>query len=182
MGWRDVEYDLAPADEPRLQIVAHLVQASHVNGGAILRIFKPTSDPAFDAAARSDLQGMDHLLRCFLEAASVREAIPDLRIPFPLTPMPQYTWYGSFEFEGAITQLLLAGGAYKSAGLSEEQARTISRGFVDALIGNARLRTCVYRISGAWTDWFHDIAWDATFVVHQLVARRWALFCVTDTD
>jgi hypothetical protein len=182
MAWRDIEYKLAPADDPRLQAVTQLVQASHVNGDAILRIVKPTSDQSFDTAARFDLQGIDHLLRCFLEAPSLREAIPELKIPFPLTPMPQYTWYGTYEFEGAITHLLLAGGAYKTAGLSEEQARGISRVFVDALVGDARLQTSVYRISGAWTDWFCDIAWDATFVVYQPIARRWALFCVTDTD
>jgi len=99
-----------------------------------------------------------------------------------LAPMPQYNWYGTYELEGAITHLLLVGGAYRNAGLSEEQARGLSRAFVDALVGNARLQTSVYRISGAWTDWFHDIAWDATFVIYRPVARRWTLFCATDTD
>jgi hypothetical protein len=182
MGWRDVEYELAPIDDSRLLEVVRLVKTSHVNGGAILCVFQPTSDTAFESAARSDLQGIDHLLRCFLEAASVREAVPDLKLPYPLAPMPQYTWYGTYEFEGAVTHLLLVGGAYKSAGLSEDQARSISRAFVDALAGNARLQTSVYRISGAWTDWFLGIAWDRTFVVYQRVARRWALFCATDTD
>jgi hypothetical protein len=182
MGWRDVEYELAQTDDPRLLDVIRLVQASHANGGATLRVFQPTSNSAFDTASRTDLQGIDHLLRCFLEAASVRESVPDLIMPYPLAPMPQYAWYGTYEFEGAVTHLLLVGGAYKSAGLSEDQARSMSRAFVDALSGNARLQTSVYRISGAWTDWFFDIAWDATFVVYQPVARRWALFCVTDTD
>jgi hypothetical protein len=182
MGWPDVDYKLAPSDDPRLEAVTNAVHASHVNGDAILRIFLPTSDVAFDTAARSDLQGIDHLLRCFLEARSVRDAIPDLKIPYPLTPLPQYTWYGTYEFEGAVTHLLLVGGAYESAGLSEDQARSMSRAFVDALVGSARLQSSVYRISGAWTEWFYDIAWDATFVVYQPVARRWALFCATDTD
>jgi hypothetical protein len=182
MGWRDVEYELVPTADPRLQGVTQTVKSSHVNGGAILRVFQPRSDAAFDSAARSDLQGIDHLLRCFLEARSVREAVPELKIPNPLTPMPKYTWYGTYEFEGAVTHLLLVGGAYQSAGLNEEQARSMSRAFVDALVENARLQTSVYRISGAWTDWFFDVAWDSTFVVYQPGARRWALFCITDTD
>lgn len=182
MGWRDVEYELAPTDDPRLLEVIRLVQVSHANGGVVLRLFQPVSDAAFEAAARSDRQGMDHWLRCFLEAPSVSKAVPDLRIPCPLASMPQYTWYGTYEFEGAVTHMLLLGGAYRSAGLNEEDARAVSRAFVDALVGNARLQTSVYRIHGAWTDWFCDIAWDATFVIYQPVARRWALFCVTDTD
>jgi len=182
MGWRDVEYDLAAIDDPRLLEVKRLVEASHTNGGVILCVFQPTSDAVFETAARSDLQGIDHLLRCFLEASSVRDAVPDLKIPYPLAPMPQYTWYGTYEFEGAVTQLLLVGGAYTSAGFGEERARTLSRAFVDALVGNARFQTSVYRISGAWTEWFFDIAWDATFVIYQPVARRWTLFCATDTD
>ncbi len=182
MGWRDVEYQLASVHDPRLLEVTRLVERTHANGGAILRMFQPTSVAAFETAARSDLQGIDYLLRCFLEAPSVRDAVVDLKIPYPLAPMPQYNWYGTYEFEGAITHLLLVGGAYRNAGLSEEQARGLSRAFVDALVGNARLQTSVYRISGAWTDWFHDIAWDATFVIYQPVAQRWTLFCATDTD
>jgi hypothetical protein len=180
--WRDVEYVLAPTDDPRLLAVTQSIKTSHTNGGAILRGFQPTNIPAFDSAARNDLQGIDHLLRCFLEASSVRQGVPDLKIPHPLPTLPNYTWYGTYEFEGALTHLLLAGGAYQSAGLHEEQARSMSRAFVDVLIGNARLQASVYRINGAWTDWFYDIAWDATFLVYHPVARQWTLLCVTDTD
>jgi hypothetical protein len=181
MGWRDVEYEVVPVTDPRLLAVTGALQASHVNGGAILRVFQPTSVVAFDIAARSDLQGVGHWLRCFLEASSVRQAVPELRIPIPLPEVPKHTWYSGFEFEGAVTHTLLRGGAYERPPFGEEAARRMSREFVDAMAGE-RLQTAVWRIDEPWTDWFYDVAWDATFVVQQLHARRWALLCVTDTD
>ncbi len=181
MGWRDVEYKVVPVTDPRLLAVIAALQASHVNGGAILGVFQPTSDAAFDNAVRSDLQGLGHCLQCFFEAPSVREAVPSLQIPNPLPGVARHTWYSGFEFEGAVTHLLLAGGAYEKPAFGEEDARRMARNFVDALAGE-RLHSTVWRIDEPWSGWFHDVAWDATFVVQQRWARRWALLCVTDTD
>jgi hypothetical protein len=33
-----------------------------------------------------------------------------------------------------------------------------------------------------WTPWFYDIAWDATFVLHDPQAKGFVLLCLTDTD
>lgn len=181
MGWRDIQYDVVAVEDARLSAVVQAVQATHVNGRALLRVFRPTDAAAFDVAAQTDLQGVDHWLRCFLESPSVRAAVPELRMPDALPQLPKHTWYGGFEFEGAITHLLLSGGAYERPAFGEDVARRMSRDFVDALSGD-RQHTSVWRIDESWTDWFYDVAWDRTFVVQQLQARRWGLLCVTDTD
>jgi hypothetical protein len=154
-----------------------------LNGGIILRIFRPINEAAYDAAWRSDLfQGDEHILRCFLEAPAVRETAPELQIPDPLPHIPKHTFYSGFEFEGAVAHLLFAGGAYPQTDLREDSARLLAREFVDALGGKNRLQLRVWRIEEAWTDWFNNIAWDSTFVVQPLQSRLWVLFCVTDTD
>jgi len=144
MGWREVEYEVVPALDPRLLAVTDALRASHVNGGTVLRLYRPVDEVAFDGAWRTDLQGIEHWLRCFLEARSVREAVPELQIPITMPIVPKHTWYGGFEFEGAITHLLLTGGAYVRPDFGEETARQMSRGFVDAVAGNQRLQTMVF--------------------------------------
>jgi hypothetical protein len=107
--------------------------------------------------------------------------VPELRIPEVLPEVPQYVCYGGFEFEAALTDLLLTGGAYFQKTIREEAARQMSRDFVDALAGE-RGQMTVWRLDEPWTDWFYDLVWDRTIVVLSLPLRRWGLLCVTDTD
>jgi len=181
MRWHDVQYRVVPVTDPRLVAVTEALQLSYTNGGVVLRIFEPTCPEVFDAASKYDLQGHEQWLRCFLEASSVRRAVREFRIPVSLPQVPAHIWYGGFEFEGAITGMLLSAGAYTRPAFDEEVARRLSREFVDALVGERRL-TSVWRIDEPWTDWFYDVAWDATFVIHQHHSPRLALLCATDTD
>ncbi|HUG67925.1 MAG TPA: hypothetical protein VMM76_09240 [Pirellulaceae bacterium] len=182
MSWRDVEYRIDAFHDDRLDIVVRALETTHVNGGVLLRCFRPLLGARFGEAHQQDLRGVEHWLRCFLECQTVRDLIPELRIPNPLGELPPFTTYGAYEFEGALIPLLLRGGAYIGSSISENDARTLARGFVDAMVGDCRDLITVFRLDGAWTDWFYDIAWDATFIVFNPVAMCWCLFCVTDTD
>ncbi len=182
MRWRDVEYRLDDFHDERLNTVVRALETTHVNGGVLLRCFRPLLGSRFGEAHQQDLHGVEHRLRCFLECETVRTLIPELKIPNLHGDLPQFTTYGAYEFEGALIPLLLRGGAYVKPSLTEKDARTFARGFVDAMVGDRRDYVSVFRIDGAWTDWFCDVAWDATFVVFNPAAKCWWLFCVTDTD
>ena len=182
MRWNDVEYEVVPSMDSRLFKVVAALQESYSNGGTILRILKPREEWKYTLAYRTDLGGVDHWLRSFLQAQTVREAVRELQIPPEIPNLPKYTGYGGFEFEGAITQLLLRGGAYGQLDLSEDAARHLSRDFVNALTDSQPSNIFVIRIDEPWTDWFYDVAWDSTFVVMDSVAMRWTLLGVTDTD
>jgi hypothetical protein len=121
-------------------------------------------------------------LRAFLEGESVRSELPELRIPPNIDPFPIVVTYGAYEFEGAMTRLLLSDGAYYRSELSEDQARTMAREFVDAIVSSSRKHATIYRLDGPWCGWFYDIAWDASFVVRNAKTQRVWLICVTDTD
>lgn len=182
MKWDEVQYEVLPTTDPALLPVLQELQATRVNGGVILKIFRPVDPSAFDRATREDLRGFPNMLRCFLEAPSVRSTVPELQLPCPLSHMPQFAQYSGFEFEGAVTRHLLFGGAYVASSLDEETARQYSRDFVDGLLGQGRLHSTAWGTEEPWTPWFHDVAWDVTFVILQRQTRQWALFCITDTD
>ena len=181
MGWRDIEYIAYEYQDERLEAVIQCVEKTHVNGGVILRCLRPTNIAEFEKANSKNLQGVDHQLRSFLEAKTVRLSLPELNIPYPLFELPTPLNYGSYEFEGGITQLLLQGGAYIRSSVTEDAARSLARAFIDAMIRDRRYAS-IYRIFGAWTDWFHNVAWDLTYIVKDVGGKQWWIFCVTDTD
>ena len=178
-----IQYEVLPTTDQRILLVVDALEKKFLNGGVILRSFLPVSKLHVDPYFRPDLVGIEHHLICLLQAESVRAAVPELQIPFPLQKLPRYSWYSGFEFEGAVTHSLLCHGAYVDSKFDVETARKLSRDFVDALLVNGdRLATIVYSIRGAWTEWFFRIAWDQTFVVVNVPTGRWTLFCFTDTD
>lgn len=86
-----------------------------------------------------------------------------------------------FGVEGDLTHMLLVGGAYERFRGTVEDARALSRRFMEALFGEE-----LHRVGWAggsptpWTLWFYDIAWDGTFVAQE--HQRFILLCMTDTD
>jgi len=182
MERRDLTYEVEPLADERLQEVVSLLEQAYVNGGVLLRLLYPTDEAAYDSAWWVNSGARERGLWTFLANRSVREAVHELEIPLPLGVLPEFNCYSGYEFEGAITRLLLIGGAYTGSSLSEDSARAMSRAFVDALVGEHRGTAIVYHLKDAWTPWFYDIAWDSTFLVNVPPLRRVAVFCTTDTD
>ena len=179
--WQDVEYKSELITDARAQALVTSLERSYSNGRVLLLHLAPTAPDTFSLASRHDLQGYDHLLATFLRAPSVHAALSELALPSAQALPPPYRSIGAFEFEGALTHALVAGGAYGGA-VPEEAARRLSRDFVDCCFDDRRLSVTVFAIQGAWTDWFYDVAWDGTYLCLDRVASRWTCLFFTDTD
>ncbi len=178
MLWSDVHYAEQPLTDARLEAYVAALRPLYANGRVLLRCFQPTDTVAFHSASRHDLRGLDHLLSAFLSAPTIQVFLGELHIPSPLK-LPAYHYYSVYEMEGALTVTLLRGGAYKRFAGTEDEARRLSREFV-AAIGHEHAQ--VFKIVGAWTDWFYDVAWDSSFVIFDAQRMRWWILCMTDTD
>ncbi len=178
MLWSDVHYAEQPLSDPRLEAYLAALRPLYANGRVLLRCFQPTDTVAFHSASRHDLRGFDHLLSAFLCAPTVQIFLSELHIPSPLK-LPDYYYYSAYELEGALIMTLVQGGAYKRFAGAEDEARRLSRDFVTA-IGHEHAQ--VFKILGAWTDWFCDVAWDSSFVILDAQRMRWWILCMTDTD
>jgi hypothetical protein len=176
--WSNVHYAEQPLVDSRLQAYLEALRPLYVNGRVLLRCFQPTDSGAFLSASRSDLRGLDYLLAAFLGAPTIQELLGELRIPAPLK-LPRYHFYSAYEMEGALTVALLRGGAYRQYSGTEDEARQLSREFVTAIGHNYPQ---VFKIEGAWTGWFYDVAWDTSFLVYDPQHMRWWVLCMTDTD
>lgn len=182
MPWDDVVYTVETFDNPHVTGFLSVLGEIFVNGGVILRSFPATDPAAFDDAFRKDFRGIDHGAQTFLTRPSVVAALPELRIELPIPRPPEFRWTSGFGMEGDLTHMLLVGGAYERYSGTVEQARSLSRRFMETLFGKNLHRLWVGRSTTPWAPWFHDIAWDNTFIVLDQRARRFVLLCITDTD
>jgi hypothetical protein len=178
MLWSDVHYAEQPLSDPRLEAYLTALRPLYANGRVLLRCFQPTDTVAFHSASQHDMRGLDHLLSAFLCAPTVQVFLSELQIPSPLK-LPAYHYYTAYELEGALTVALLRGGAYQRFSGTEDEARLLSRQFV-AAIGHDHAQ--VFKILGAWTGWFYDVAWDLSFVILDAQRMKWWILCMTDTD
>jgi hypothetical protein len=181
MAWDSVTYDRTAVHSPKIDRFLDAIRKSHVNGGVIVACFEPDDPAEFDDSARRDLHGVDRCISSFLTRPSVRVAVPELQLPAALDPPPKFGYKGPFELEGQLTQTLLVGGAYRQFDGTVQEARQISRDFVEELVADRWLNVAVVAI-GLLTEWFYDVAWDAFLIVFDQQGRRFWLICITDTD
>jgi hypothetical protein len=155
------------------------VSRQYANGGCLLYRLEAL-DPSLLNFAQAG--GSARLLAAFLDHAAVKSALHDVKLASAKANPPPFRPLGSFELEGALTQILLGGGAYIPGMESEDDARRMSRAFVDALLGNHRRSSMAFAVEGAWTPWFYDVAWDSSYLVLDPLARAWWALFMTDTD
>ena len=182
MVWEDVRYEHVDIVWPAIDRFLDAVRQTHVNGGAVLACFVASDPQAFDQAAHRDIQGLDHLFLTFLNADSVKAAVPELQIGDISADLLRLRYTVALGMEGELTHLLLTGGAYRKFEGSEEEARTLSRDFVSAMVNGRHLSASVMSSDAPWTEWFYDVAWDTTYVIYDPQVRRFWLLCITDTD
>lgn len=179
--WEDVEYTLEPVSDSRITALVSTLVHAYANGRVLLVRLRPNDPELFARASREDLQGTDRMLAAFLNAESVRTALSQLDLGSIDSIPPAYHQIGIFEFEGALTHALMSGGAYRGK-VPEEEARDLARRFVEGCFGEHRLGVMVFAVSGAWTRWFHDVAWDGSFICFDRAGLNWTCLFYTDTD
>ena len=180
--WSQVEYIVETDDAHAIRSFVTAMTEQFVNGDCVIRQFIAKDPSHFDAALAHDRQGVEHWLGAFLSRPEVRASLAVIRIAEAESITPAFRTIGAYEFEGALVEILLGGGAYSHGVGSEERARVLAKDFVDSLLGENRRHCTLFVIDGPWTPWFFDVAWDYSYLLFDTVARRWSTLFMTDTD
>ncbi|QEN89941.1 hypothetical protein FZC33_28125 [Labrys sp. KNU-23] len=155
---------------------------THCNAGALFAAFEIGAEPALDWYIGRNRLHRDDVLARLLVHPAIRAGLPDLKIdPSPL-PDIEFEPHDGQEMEALLARILYHGGAYWHATGSGMPEKALALRFCDALFGLRFDEIAFHTSDTAWTDWFHDIAWDKTFVVLDKRHRRLFLLAVTDTD
>lgn len=183
LAWDHIPFEVEPISAPAVVECLSAFGEVYCNGGALVRSFKYPQNAAFERDLHNHTQNRDHIFRALLSNPFVIAALPELQIKLPLKPAPRFSMLSAFAIEGELTNLLLHGGAYQAFDGTVNQARNLTRGMMESLVGPKMQTVCLAGYSTTpWTPWFFRIAWDATFVLYQQKTRRFVVICLTDTD
>jgi hypothetical protein len=184
MPWERVSYVVEPSEGPAVSDLLAAFRGVYLDGSVLFRAFRAVDDQEFDRARRLDFRSLDQTFRTILTRPSVVAALPELQIPDPIEPPPEFRQMSAFGMEGELTALLLAGGASRRFAGTVDEARGLTRRFMESLLGDhlGQPDWSAGCSSTPWTPWFRDVAWDFTFLLLDQEARRLFLLCMTDTD
>lgn len=182
MTWEEVKYHPVEINSSKIEGFLSSIRKTHVNGGVILACFEADNPIEFDHATFHDLRGADHPFHTFLTSPNVAKTLSDLEIDPPFDPKPEFRHTVALAMEGELTHSVLVGGAYERFRGEMEDARKISRDFMEEIVQGRWLELSVVVTYTPWTNWFYDVAWDCTFIVCDRAAHRFWLLCITDTD
>lgn len=163
------------------EFVASL-KKSHRNGGAQLAAFDVGENLVFDwFASRNRLYEIG-VLDALLTRPTVREALPELRIPDSFPEGTGFDLRSSFTLDGDLAHALYHGGAYHKKEGDGRKEKELALAVCEAMFVLRFGEVSRFSAHGMWTPWFHDIAWDNSDVVFDHRLRRLWLIAITDTD
>ena len=202
--WTDIDWHAEPPDDQQLQashrslsyvplpvggpatdrLLAEL-RRQYVNGAVLLLAFQVVGDDDachwFVTRNRFDEYGfVDH----FLTSPALRDAAPDLvrdREDTQAADLRESPG-GAFALDGLLASTLMSGGAYERFEGSGAQAKAMAAAALDDVVGQRYEQFAAFHSFAAWSEWFHDVAWDTTVVLVDLARRQVVLFAATDTD
>ena len=155
----------------KAQSVIDVLCGMYVNGDVIFTTFSYHSIMEYNNAQDE--------LHAFLDSPDVRRTLHFLKIPVELRPLPQHSLISPITLQSDITSMLQRGGAYTDG--VKHEAKALAASFCGVLLSD-RKGIQLFRIEGAWSPWFYDVAWDYTCVMKIPSQKHWIVFCCTDTD
>lgn len=163
MAWKDISYHVVDVKSAKIDRLLSTIRESHVNGGAICACFEADDTAAFKDALFNDRRGADRPYDAFLRSPSVAEALPKLEIATRLGPKTQCKHTVALAMEGELSHTILVGGAYERFRGNMDEARQISRDFMEenrcrpmaATVCSPKLHTLDEVVFSTWRGMAH---------------------------
>lgn len=175
---------LSPVKLPQQPFDAFLesLTASHRNGGVQVAAFHLGANRVFDWFASRNRLTEFGLLDALLAQPTIREAVPELRIPDPLKEAAGFNFSIPFTLDGNLANSLYRGGAYHRVNGDGAKEKELAGSVCDAMFGRRFGEVNRFTSHEPWTSWFGGIAWDSSDIVFDRRLRRLWLIAITDSD
>jgi len=127
----------------------------------------------------------DTSFRDLLTSDAARGALPGLKVPdpYPLAAPPRFDGpLSTLTLDGELAAVLVNGGAYVAFTGTAAEAKRMASAAVYDLIQDRHEDFRVFRSDDAWSPFFMDIAWDATWFLVDRPRLEVTLLALTDAD
>ena len=167
---------------PELLALAERLRTLLVDGGVVVTTVQVEADDVaawFIARNHVSTYGLiEHLLGS--------DAVADARTPLGVyderAASRTFTESAALHLDGDLALALVQGGAYARFEGPWAGAKRIAHTVCQELFGDRFEDVRVDRSDAAWSQWFHEVAWDHSWVVTDRRRQRMTLICLTDTD
>lgn len=185
-SWALLRWEARALNKPDVDRYLAEIARTHIDGGYLIGRWKAVaySDVTQWFISRNRLEEYE-LIRELFSSQIFNEQLPELLVPEKLERVPaglKEQWSGSLMLDGAWAGKIISGGAYKSFDGTAAEAKRLATAATDALIEDRFEDVRVDVTHEAWTPWFADVAWDATYVLTDTRNAELTVLCVTDTD
>jgi hypothetical protein len=180
--WRSVEIRPLPDVPPAVDEYLTELRRVNVNGDAVYARFEVTGSRDFDwFATRNRWHEISFFTR-LLSSSSVSNALPEVTTEATFDASVTFEWGSSLTLDGELARALVNGGAYKKFEGPPRAAKELAARACDAIFGDRFLDIEVFRCWKSWSRWFHDGAWDTTYVIIDRRDQAVSVLASTDTD
>lgn len=185
-SWSSLRWEPQPLRLPDLDRYLAEVARTHVNGGFVIGRWRAVefSDAAAWFLARGHFDEYEYL-RIFFNDPVVRAGLAEMQLP-PDLRKPIKSLHaersGVLGLDGDLAEVIVEGGAYEAFNGPACDAKDIASAAVDALTERRYEDFRLESSEVAWTPWFKNVAWDATFVLTDRARCETTVLCITDAD
>jgi hypothetical protein len=180
--WKETDFSVSPRSYPTTLEYVKALQQRYENGRVLFASFEVAAEKLFDwYVSRNDLRGLLFFHK-FWHTPTPGQVLSELRVPVSYENDPRFQWTNSFTFAGEIASRLYYGGAYhQSSGSGAEEMQLAERSARE-LIQDRFSEVLVFANNAAWTDFFFNTGWDATWILLDKRERVIHILAATDTD
>ena len=179
---RRIQFVPAPETPAALLNLAHALRSLLLNGGVIVKTFNVEADEVaawFLSRNNFDTYG---LLEQLLKSDAVTRTAPDLGTFDPRAASRTFETTSALHLDGGLAGALVWGGAYRAPGGPHAGAKQLGLEVCHQMFGDAWEEVRVHQSTASWSPWFHDVAWDHSWVITNMRTQQMTLICLTDTD
>jgi hypothetical protein len=180
--WQHIEITQTPLVSLEVQAVVDAFNRTYDNGGAQFTRFTIAYHPILHWFVVRNRWDDLHFFDTFFRLPIVRATLPEFTVADDYSLTTAFKPGSLFTLDGEIASALFQGGAYTSFLGTASEAKALGDAFVESLFADRYHEVIVYRSDTAWAAWFHDLAWDTTWVMIDRRHLTIDILCITDTD
>lgn len=187
LGVNPCQYESVDVAGEALAALLDAIRATRMDGGVLIGRFRAVrvAEPAQWFRARSFAEA-DTNVRDLLTSNALRTSLPELMVPhpYPLASPPRFPGGsgGTLTLDGELALRLVHGGAYVRFPGSAAEAKKLAIAGTHDLVGDRHEDFDVYFSDSAWSPYFMDVAWDATWLLVDRGRLEVTVLAMTDTD
>jgi hypothetical protein len=179
--WREIDFPFIALQTEEFDFINEL-RAVYSNGEVLHRSFSIPDHPDLAVFINSGTLHSTYFFERFWQTKSVAKALPytlnDIRFLSPDT----FRWIHPVELPGSFASALLRGGAYTTKPMPARSAMKIAELAAEVFLAGDFDSPRVFVSCLPWSTFFHDVAWDYTWLIIRPDNKRIEVVLATDTD